>query len=223
MTVFSSNRWRLTARWFLFPYFLFLVAAGAVLLLSPNLKELHLQINRVHSVFFDTFFKYFTHLGDGYTVGVLALLILLFVELRSGVFIAVASIIDSFLIQFLKRSVFPDHFRPVHYFSGNEQWHTIAGVEQHSNFSFPSGHTAAAFCLYFSLALVVNRRWASLSFFVIALLVGLSRVYLSQHFLEDIYVGSIIGILVVMLCYPLFYRNVNEPDNRWHRPVLSFK
>ena len=223
MTFFRSNRWRLTARWFLFPYLLFLVSAGAVLLLSSDLKELHLQLNRFHSGFFDTFFKYVTHLGDGYTVGIITLLLLLFVELRAGAFIATTSIIDSFLVQFLKRSVFPDHFRPLHYFSTIDQWQTVAGVEQHNNFSFPSGHTAAAFCLYFSLALVLNRKWTSLSFFAIALLVGLSRVYLSQHFLEDIYIGSLIGTSVVALCYPLFYRGTSELESRWGKPLITIK
>lgn len=222
MTIFQSNRWRLAARWFLFPHFIFLLLSGGALLYFSDLKALHLQINEFHTSFFDFFFKYFTHLGDGITVGIVSLSLILFFEIRAGIFIAVASLLDSVVVQFLKRSVFPDHFRPAHYFSELAEWHTIAGVEQHSSFSFPSGHTAAAFCLYFGLALVFQKKWGACTFFFVALLVGLSRVYLSQHFLEDIYVGSIVGVAMTVICFPLFYRSKSSQINTgWQKPLIS--
>ena len=222
MTVFRSNRWRLAARWFLFPHFIFLILAGGVLLYFSDLKVLHLQINQFHSPFFDFFFKYFTHLGDGFTVGIVSLVLILFFEIRAGFFIVAASLLDSVVIQFLKRSVFPDHFRPAHYFSDLTEWHTISGIEQHSSFSFPSGHTAAAFCLYFGLALVLQKKWGAFVFFIIALLVGFSRVYLSQHFLEDIYMGSLVGVLMTLICFPLFYRpKASQKQSAWNRPLIT--
>ena len=47
-------------------------------------------------------------------------------------------------------------------------------------------------------------------FFLIALLVGYSRVYLSQHFFEDVYVGSIIGVSVTLVVYYLLSK-MNKP------------
>ena len=54
------------------------------------------------------------------------------------------------------------------------------------------------------LALVLKQRWTGLLLFLYALLVAISRNYLSQHFLEDIYVGSIIGVVITVVCWWLF-------------------
>ena len=34
-----------------------------------------------------------------------------------------------------------------------------------------------------------------------AILVGYSRIYLSQHFFEDVYAGSIIGVVITIIVY----------------------
>jgi membrane-associated phospholipid phosphatase len=47
---------------------------------------------------------------------------------------------------------------------------------------------------------------------VLACLTAFSRVYLSQHFIMDIYAGSIIGTLTAIGFYYLFYSRERE----WH-------
>jgi len=42
-------------------------------------------------------------------------------------------------------------------------------------------------------------------FFILALFAAYIRVYLSQHWLIDIYVGSIIGVSFSLLFYVFFY------------------
>jgi membrane-associated phospholipid phosphatase len=42
--------------------------------------------------------------------------------------------------------------------------------------------------------------------FIAALLVGYSRVYLSQHFLTDITAGSVFGILMILIFWFWFER-----------------
>ena len=71
--------------------------------------------------------------------------------------------------------------------------HFIDGVNLHSNFSFPSGHSTAAFSTFFFLALIARKPILQVMLFSVGLLVAFSRVYISQHFFEDIYVGGIIG------------------------------
>lgn len=61
------------------------------------------------------------------------------------------------------------------------------------DFSFPSGHTAAAFA--FALALApAGRKWqgAAIAF---ACLMGLSRLYLTVHFPTDVLFGALFGAL----------------------------
>jgi membrane-associated phospholipid phosphatase len=81
--------------------------------------------------------------------------------------------------------------------------------------SFPSGHTCTAFCLFCFLAFILTPRykWLGLVFFILAMAVGYSRIYLAAHFFLDVYVGSIIGVIFTILVvaimrqYPhYFYR-----------------
>ena len=61
------------------------------------------------------------------------------------------------------------------------------------DYSFPSGHTTASF----SLATVISVYFPAVAPFVLilALLVGLSRIYLGQHYPSDVFIGSLIGIV----------------------------
>lgn len=58
--------------------------------------------------------------------------------------------------------------------------------------SFPSGHTVTAFALALSLSFFLPRwRWP---LFVLAALVGLSRIVLGQHYPSDVLAGALLGI-----------------------------
>ena len=79
----------------------------------------------------------------------------------------------------------------------------VEGVELHRGAtSFPSGHTMSAFALYTFLALLIPRkRLMAVGLFVLALLVGISRIYLGQHFFRDIYAGGLAGIMLAIIVY----------------------
>ncbi len=72
------------------------------------------------------------------------------------------------------------------------------GVDQ---FSFPSGHTAAAFSLAVTSALVTSGHVASSVYLFLALLVAASRVYLGVHYLSDVTVGALIGSFYAILVH----------------------
>ena len=73
----------------------------------------------------------------------------------------------------------------------------------------PSGHSAIAFALMTALALVSTLkletppRWQQGSLFVLALGAAFSRVYLSEHFLEDVYWGSLLGVVCGLVAFVL--------------------
>lgn len=70
-------------------------------------------------------------------------------------------------------------------------------AETHSEFSFPSGHSASAALLAASLWPVVPA-WARAALIVLAFLVGASRIWLGIHFPSDVVAGLFIGAAMAM-------------------------
>ena len=68
------------------------------------------------------------------------------------------------------------------------------GLELPDSHSFPSGHTAASFAVAF-MVFLSNKHWGVPSM-IMAVLVGMSRVYLCVHFVTDVLAGMMIGLLI---------------------------
>ena len=86
--------------------------------------------------------------------------------------------------------------------------------------SFPSGHTVTAFsAAIVILYLTKNKNW-SILLFIVALAVGYSRMYLSEHFFEDVIVGSVIGVLIT-ICWISFIESKQFlHTDKWNRGLL---
>jgi membrane-associated phospholipid phosphatase len=178
---------------FLLPFAGFLIVAGAMLLAFTK-TEIHLAIDAHHLGLADRLFPWVTLLGEGWTVVALVLL-LLFVRYRYALMVAASSILAALCAQLLKHTLFAGAARPKEFFSGIHELHLIPGVDLLSYNSFPSGHAATAFAACFCLAMFSGSRTVKAALFCSALVIAFSRVYLSQHFLLDIYAGAVIGVL----------------------------
>lgn len=201
---------------FLVPYFLFFLVLFAALMQYPK-AELHLLMNQNHSALGDLFFRNWTEMGGGWLPFVF-LGLLLFYRYSYAVYLLSAQFLGGILSVIGKRAF--DEPRPLLYFQENFSEITlplVEGMRMYKVHSFPSGHTITGFALFFGLALIVKKKWWSLLFFVMAALVGYSRVYLSQHFAIDILVGSAIGIFSAWVCYPLLVKM----DEKWEQKSLT--
>ena len=69
-------------------------------------------------------------------------------------------------------------------------------------FSFPSGHSSAAFLMVTLLVMTYGLSFAFL--YAWAALIAVSRVLLGVHFPTDILVGSVMGCLLACMCSVLF-------------------
>jgi membrane-associated phospholipid phosphatase len=119
------------------------------------------------------------------------------------------------VIGFLKINMFPGRVRPALFFNGQYKLHFAEGIPVLTVYSFPSGHTAVAFAVFFLLAIYIRRTWVSMALLVAALLVGLSRIYLMEHFWIDVYFGSLIGILITLLVYIALQKPMMQSQSRF--------
>jgi undecaprenyl-diphosphatase len=95
--------------------------------------------------------------------------------------------IGSLVVALLKESV--DRARPEHADASID-----AAVATPGSPSFPSGHTATAFAAAAVVGAIYPRlRWP---LYVVAALVGLSRIYLGVHFTLDVAAGAILGLSI---------------------------
>ncbi|MBQ8837416.1 MAG: phosphatase PAP2 family protein [Clostridia bacterium] len=67
-------------------------------------------------------------------------------------------------------------------------------IEKQSDYSFPSGHTAASFAFVSVLWFTMPKK-VSIPMTVLATLIALSRLYLGVHYPTDILGGVVIGIV----------------------------
>ncbi|MFV0527401.1 MAG: phosphatase PAP2 family protein [Lachnospiraceae bacterium] len=77
-------------------------------------------------------------------------------------------------------------------------------IPRPTDYSFPSGHTAAAFAAVTAMYLAKERYWYWL--LVPAILIAFSRLYLYVHYPTDILGGILVGILSAVLAYLCFTR-----------------
>jgi len=155
-------------------------------------------MNQNYSDFLNYFFKYVTYLGDG-IIFVPIILLGLFIRYEIAITAAITGVILGIVIGVLKRQAFSHLSRPKSFFKDTYELNFVDGVDVHSHFTFPSGHTATAAAAALLLALYIRKPFATAVLATLALLVGVSRVYLAQHFWVDITYGFLTGMAVTFL------------------------
>jgi membrane-associated phospholipid phosphatase len=179
-------------RLFFIPYLAVLCVCLAIKL-NFSREAIYFAVNSRNFPLADTLAPYFTDMGNGVTVIVLSAILLLY-NYRAAFLMFTSWAVTSILAQIVK-FIF-DAPRPKLYFKDQlNRIHFVKGVDMLSLHSFPSGHTTTAF----SAALVIlyltkNKKWAPM-LLLLAILIGYSRMYLSEHFFEDVVAGSVIGVI----------------------------
>lgn len=202
---FLKNNWP-----FFLPYLIAIITSVYFLLQFDKIM-IHVNINKlVGNHLIDTFFKYFTHFGDGF-VGIIIAIIILLYNVRNGLFIMLTYALSGATTNLLKRFVY-DVDRPhsvFGYYFPQYKLNLVDGVDMLGFNSFPSGHSTSAFAIFTSLALLTPSKPFKFIFFLFAFLAAFSRTYLSQHWLVDITAGSIIGSISAVLFYFIFIQANN--------------
>jgi membrane-associated phospholipid phosphatase len=205
---------------FFIPYFIFLLACGIVLAVWSK-TDIHLFINGHNNPMADLFFSDWTNLGLGVMIIPVAL-ILAFVRLRYMIMSIIGLALSGCVNDIIK--VLFHSPRPITVFGElHQSLHLVPNVEMLSWNSFPSGHSATSFCMFCLLALYTNNKPLKAIYFLIAFLIAYSRMYLSEHFLQDVYIGSIIGVGSALLVYSwvMNARIFNKFADKLDKPLIS--
>ena len=192
--------------YFIIPFILW-VAAGAVLLLCYSRHYLFFAINTANTHAMDVAMYYITFLGQGEVIVPALLLLMLLPKYRNRWYFFTAilcNLLPFFIQQGLK--TFFDHPRPrLLYYYDVSHMHFLPDWPVLLHRGFPSGHSQGAFSFFCFLTLLLPARYNKLGvlFFLLALSVCYSRIYLTAHFFEDVYVGSILGAGLTIIIYTL--------------------
>ena len=143
----------------------------------------------------DVIMKFVSRIGDYSVVWIVLAVVLLIIPRtrRSGVAIALSLIIDVLLCNVIVKPI-AARTRPYEYNTD-----IVLLIDRLSDYSFPSGHTAAAFAVVTALLKCRNRIW--IPAIVLGILMAFSRLYLYVHYPTDVIFGVLIGIAAGMLAY----------------------
>jgi undecaprenyl-diphosphatase len=133
--------------------------------------------------------KFFTFIGSGTVIAIIVIFAIIFLyrvlKHRSELVLLIGVVIGSALLNFVLKIIF-HRARP-----------TINRLIEESGFSFPSGHSMAAFTLYGILTFLL---WKHISSYrgrglliiisvVMIIMIGISRIYLGVHYPSDVLGG----------------------------------
>lgn len=136
---------------------------------------------------------FITTLGNGGFVFILfgALLLVFKKTRKDGILYSLALILNLLLTNLVLKNLF---MRP-------RPYTVIEGltilINPPHGYSFPSGHTSAAFCLAMIL-FFINKK-ASVVAFLFAVMMGFSRMYTGVHYPTDVLGGAITGVISALI------------------------
>ena len=169
---------------------------GALVILFVDKLDFQRKINQIGNSGFDVVMRYLTHAGDG-IFALLVFITLLFIRIKTAVIALICFGLTAGVVQLLKHTVFVKMKRPFYFLQSEANFRIIDDFTYHTSNSFPSGHAASIFAICAVIAYQYKSKLSvQLLLVIFAILVALTRVYLCQHFLQDIIAGSLIGTLI---------------------------
>ena len=161
-------------------------------------ETVFLRLNHDLGKVADQVFLFFTLLAEGW-MWIPYFLVVFGWFKKDALFILLNFLLSTLLTQIPKKLFWPNISRPIASNINPIDFHTVPGVEMHAWNSFPSGHTATAFTIYFVTVYLFPKNWVVAVGFVYALACGYSRIYLGQHFPLDAGGGILVGITSILL------------------------
>jgi membrane-associated phospholipid phosphatase len=183
--------------WFTIPFLVFILL-GAFLNLVLKRGDIVIAINSVSNEWLDKVFLLVTTAGLGSFIAIIGVL-LAFYRFRWSLLVFVDLAWTGIFTNVFKRIFFVQLPRPMHYFLYDDFPRFLYDAPLTFFNTFPSGHTITIYAFCSLMAFLFDKKFLGILFFVFAFVVGVSRIYLLQHFFIDTYFGAILGIVSTIL------------------------
>lgn len=173
----------------------------------------------IQNPFLTPIMSFFTTVGkDGAIWLVIGIILLITKKYRKvGFLIYFASVINYIITELIKNTVKePRPFLTLH------NLHLL--ISAPPGYSFPSGHTSAAFVAAFVIAIYIRKMAAPA--FIGAICIAFSRLYFTVHYPTDVIMGAFVGFISCLIAIYLYnhfvYKIANPilriPTNKRKRP-----
>ena len=161
--------------------------------------QLLVAIQGLHVSWLDPVVSFYTKLGDAGLLWVALSLAMLFHKptRRAGA-LALCALVLGLIVTNL--TIKPLISRPRPWLD----WPIVPLVAEKDPNSFPSGHTCAAFAAAMSWVRTLTRKGERIFVAVLAVLMGLSRLYVGVHYPSDVLAGALIGSLCAWIAWRAF-------------------
>lgn len=170
--------------------------------------QLLVAIQGLHMAWLDPVISFYTKLGDAGLLWIALSLAMLFHKpTRKAGALALGAMILGLIVTNL--TIKPLISRPRPWLD----WPIIPLVTEKDPNSFPSGHTCAAFAAAMVWVRTLPQKRDRVIAAVMAVLMGLSRLYVGVHYPSDVLAGAVIGALCAWVIWKV-YQSVEERRNR---------
>ena len=165
-------------------------------------------IQGLHTPWLDPIVSLYTRLGDAGLLWIaLSLLMLLWRPTRRAGALALCAMVWGLLATNLTIKPLVQRARPW------LDWPIVPLVTEKDPNSFPSGHTCAAFAAGMCWMRALPWRWGRTAAVILAVCMGLSRLYVGVHYPSDVLVGALIGAMCAWAVWNLHQVNINKKTN----------
>lgn len=215
--MFASNKF------VTFVTIIYAISIATIFILGYSIGQVDIikWFNNIHTPFLDQLFSSLTLLGTA-IVFIPFLVVAAFHRFSLAIGLLGNAILQSIVVSLFKRILFPRAPRPIQ-FLDPDIVHRVQGVSIHRWMSFPSGHTVTIFGLCVFVSLWTKNYWMSTALLLLAVLVGVSRMYLTQHFPIDVATGAFIGSTIGAYTFMLteYWNKSNWMNQRINLPRIN--
>ncbi len=169
------------------------IASIGLLLWTFDFEILFFIKNHLRNGFFDAIVPFYTNLGnDGLIWIALGVVLLIPKKTRKCGVMVLATLLVMLVINNIILKNLIARERPCATYP-----ELVELVKVPTSYSFPSGHTVSAIAVSFTI-LSQHKKFGIVTI-ILALLMGLSRLYVGVHFPTDVYGGIIVGFAISLI------------------------